>query len=30
VRVFSLDEFGDWSPVMGRLAQAVGEFAKDG
>ncbi|CAN7177209.1 tetratricopeptide repeat protein [Phenylobacterium sp. LjRoot225] len=27
VRVFSLDAFGDWGPVMGRLAEAVGEFA---
>jgi tetratricopeptide (TPR) repeat protein len=26
-RVFSLDEFGDWGPVMGRLAEAVGAFA---
>jgi len=30
VRVFSLDEFGDWGPVMGRLAEAVGEFARSG
>jgi cytochrome c-type biogenesis protein CcmH/NrfG len=27
VRVFGLEQFGDWSPVMGRLAEAVGEFA---
>jgi Tfp pilus assembly protein PilF len=30
VRVFPLEAFGDWGPVMGRLADAVGEFARSG
>lgn len=29
-RVFSLDEFGDWDPVMGRVGEALGEFARQG
>jgi hypothetical protein len=28
-RVFGLDAFGDWGPVMGRVAEAVGEFAAE-
>ena len=28
VRVFVLDQFGDWGPVMGRVAEGVGEFAR--
>jgi len=27
VRVFGLDAFGDWNPVMGRVAGALAEFA---
>jgi tetratricopeptide (TPR) repeat protein len=27
VRVFSLEEFGDWSPTMTSLGEALGEFA---
>lgn len=27
VRVFGLDAFGDWDPVMGRVAEALAEFA---
>jgi len=30
VRVFPLDQYGDWGPVMGRLAEAVGAFAQGG
>ncbi|HKR89502.1 MAG TPA: tetratricopeptide repeat protein [Phenylobacterium sp.] len=30
VRVFGLDQFGDWSPVMGRVGAALGEFAREG
>jgi tetratricopeptide (TPR) repeat protein len=30
VRVFPLEAFGDWGPVMGRLADAVGDFARGG
>lgn len=26
-RVFPLDAFGDWGPVMGRVGEALGEFA---
>ena len=29
VRVFGLDRFGDWGPVMGRVADAVGAFAAE-
>src|SRR5206468_6917974 len=29
VRIFGLDQFGDWGPVMGRVADAVGEFAAE-
>jgi tetratricopeptide (TPR) repeat protein len=29
-RVFRLEEFGDWSPVMAELSEAVGAFAKKG
>ena len=28
VRVFVLDQFGDWGPVMERVAEGVGEFAR--
>jgi Tfp pilus assembly protein PilF len=27
VRAFALEEYGDWRPVMGRVAEALGEFA---
>jgi tetratricopeptide (TPR) repeat protein len=30
VRVFGLEQFGDWSPVMARVAEAVGDFARQG
>ncbi|CAN7316950.1 tetratricopeptide repeat protein [Phenylobacterium sp. LjRoot219] len=29
-RIFALEEFGDWGPVMSRVAEAVGEFAREG
>jgi hypothetical protein len=28
-RIFVLDQFGDWGPVMGRVADAVGAFAAE-
>jgi tetratricopeptide (TPR) repeat protein len=28
VRVFALEQFGDWSPVMGRVAEAAGAFGR--
>jgi Tfp pilus assembly protein PilF len=30
VRVFLLEQFGDWSPVMGRMAEALGGYAREG
>lgn len=30
VRPFPLERFGDWTPVMGRVADALGAFAQDG
>jgi cytochrome c-type biogenesis protein CcmH/NrfG len=30
VRIFGLDAFGDWGPVMGRVAEALGEFVRQG
>ena len=29
VRIFALDSYGDWGPVMGRVAAAVGAFAAE-
>lgn len=29
-RVFALEAFGDWGPVMTRVAEAVGEYAREG
>lgn len=29
-RAFGLDAFGDWEPVMGRVADALGEFVREG
>lgn len=28
VRVFGLEQFGDWAPVMGRVGEALGEFTR--
>jgi tetratricopeptide (TPR) repeat protein len=28
VRVFALEQFGDWAPVMGRVADALGDFVR--
>lgn len=30
VKVFGLDQFGDWGPVMGRVGEALGEFVRQG
>jgi ADP-heptose:LPS heptosyltransferase len=30
VRVFGLEQFGDWGPVMARVGEALGEFARAG
>jgi hypothetical protein len=27
VRVFGLEQFGDWGPVMGRVAAALGVYS---
>jgi tetratricopeptide (TPR) repeat protein len=29
VQVFALESYGDWGPVMGRVADAVGRFARE-
>jgi hypothetical protein len=29
-RVFPLEQFGDWTPVMGRVAEALGAFGREG